>query len=240
LNHAATQQIDAGLNRAIVSFATARAVNAALSVAQSAEFSARPLGFGASLGLGQAVRPINDIVGQFAELMLAASVAFGLMKVFTVVGEYIGVVALLSFVAVWWSGLRWQGRVPPTLLTKALLLLVFIRFAVPVVAVGSEAIFQHFFLADYKLAQQGIAGIASVVKDLLSDPQNMSVHLERLNYLTDSWVGLFVKLIVSFLLQTLIVPALLFWLLYQGGLALLDTVSVAPPALNRMVAKTTR
>jgi hypothetical protein len=51
----------------------------------------------------------------------------------------------------------------------------------------------------------------------------MPTHLERLKQVTEGWVGMIVKLIVLFLLQLLVVPAILFWILYQVGLALLDT-----------------
>ena len=76
----ASDRVDAGLKRALASFATARALNAVISVAQGTEVSAQPLGVGVNLAPGQALDPVNDVVEQFANLMLAASVSFGVQK----------------------------------------------------------------------------------------------------------------------------------------------------------------
>ena len=48
----ATTQVDAGLKRALISFATARALHGVLSVVQGTQFSAQPLGVGVSLTPG--------------------------------------------------------------------------------------------------------------------------------------------------------------------------------------------
>jgi hypothetical protein len=65
----ATQQVDAGLKRALVSFATARALNAVISVAQGTQASIQPLGVGVTLAPGQALDPVNDLVEKFSNLM---------------------------------------------------------------------------------------------------------------------------------------------------------------------------
>ena len=62
----------------------------------------------ASCSVGQALRPINDLVSQFAELMLAASVAFGVMKVMIAIGSFWPVSLLLSIFVVAWSWFRWH------------------------------------------------------------------------------------------------------------------------------------
>ncbi|MCZ8284370.1 MAG: hypothetical protein O9353_02855, partial [Bacteroidia bacterium] len=46
LDAPAMQQVDAGLKRALVSFATARLLNAVISVAQGTEASVQPFGVG--------------------------------------------------------------------------------------------------------------------------------------------------------------------------------------------------
>src|SRR6185436_1624003 len=80
LESAANQQVDAGLKRALASFATARALNAVISVVQGTEVAVQPLGIGIKLSLGQILRPLNDMVEQCAHLMLVASIAFGIEK----------------------------------------------------------------------------------------------------------------------------------------------------------------
>jgi len=122
----ATQQIDAGLKRALVSFATARALNAIISVAQGTELAIEPGGVGVKLAPGQILRPINDLVEQFAELMLAASVAFGVTKVLISIGSYWVVSLLLSAFALGWIWFRWRGRDSPVWLARVLFVLLFL------------------------------------------------------------------------------------------------------------------
>jgi hypothetical protein len=232
LDNKAIEVVDTGLKRAVVSFASARTLNAVLSVVQSAEFSATPFGFGGSLTLGQALHPFNEIVGQFAELMLAASVAFGVMKFLIVLGGAKGVSALLSIVALWWAWLRWQGKERPALLSKTLLVLVLFRFSVPVASTGSEVVFQQLFEDDYKAAQaslQSAVGLQPNFLDWVAHPTTIPNHVNDLKQAAEKWVRHIVDLIVLFLMQTLVVPLLLFWILYLVGRAILISVPRSSP-----------
>ncbi|CAN5422650.1 hypothetical protein BH11PSE11_BH11PSE11_01590 [soil metagenome] len=239
LDGASAQAVDAGLKRALVSFASARALNAVLSVAQSASISVGVAG----LSIGQALRPINELVGQFAELMLAASVAFGTMKLLIVIGSYKGLSLLLTVVALWWAWLRWQAKVPPTLLSKLLLILVLMRFAIPVATLGSEAVFEGFLSSDYKVAQHGIADIPSPpsvlgpapgkdagersvldkMKEWVPDLARLRVYVDNLKLSAEKWVEHMISLIAVFVLQTLVLPLFLFWLLYRVMAAVLQS-----------------
>ena len=77
LDDLAGAQAQAGFKRAVASFATARALNAVISVVQGTELSVQPLGVGVTLAPGQMLDPLNDLVERFSDLMLMASVAFG-------------------------------------------------------------------------------------------------------------------------------------------------------------------
>jgi hypothetical protein len=112
LDAPATQQVDAGLKRALVSFATARALNAVISVAQGTEVSLQPLGVGVTLAPGQLLDPVNDLVEKFSDLMLMASVAFGVQKVLISMGGYWLISLLLTFAAIGWLD-RMKGWVTP-------------------------------------------------------------------------------------------------------------------------------
>ena len=79
LDAIAETQVDAGLKRALTSFAVARVLNGIISVAQGTEIALTPGGIGANLTPGQILDPVNDLVEQFSELMLFASVAFGIL-----------------------------------------------------------------------------------------------------------------------------------------------------------------
>src|SRR3954470_7217367 len=88
LDAPAIKQVDAGLKRALISFAAARTLNALISVAQGTEVSAQPFGVGVTLTPGQLLDPLNDLVEQFSVLMLGASIAFGIQKVLSTISGY--------------------------------------------------------------------------------------------------------------------------------------------------------
>lgn len=153
LDATAEHQVDEGLKRAVTSFSVARVLNGVISVAQGTEISVAPGGLGVNLTPGQILDPINDLVEQFSELMLIASVAFGIMKVLLAIGSYWVFSAILSSVACGWAAITLTGRMPPLLLTKFLLVLIFVRFSVPLTIVGSDFMFQQFLAHKFNESQ---------------------------------------------------------------------------------------
>jgi hypothetical protein len=156
LDMTAERQVEEGLKRALTSFAVARLLNGVISVAQGTEVSVAPGGLGANLTPGQILDPVNDLVEQFSELMLIASVAFGIMKILLGMGSFWIFSAILSGVALVWAAFKLTGRIPPILLTKFLLVLIFVRFSVPVVAVGSDIISKQFLEDKFNESQMAI------------------------------------------------------------------------------------
>ena len=234
LDAAASRQVDAGLQRALVSFATARALDAVISVAQGTAVSVQPFGVGVNLTIGQVLDPVHQVIGQFAALMLLASVAFGVQKVLLAMGAHWAVSLLLTAAGVAWVGLNIRrGRAMPWV-TRVLVVLLMVRFAIPVATLGSDVIFQHFLAADYRSSQQLLdrtaieAQVASPAAETVSGPEGL---LDRMK----SWAGSrsvawkerfeglkraaeqatehVIRLMVVFILQTLMVPIALLWLL---------------------------
>ena len=157
LDDSAQVYVDQGLKRALVTFATARTLNAALSLAQGTQVSAQPLGVGVQVGLGQLLRPINEIVGQFADLMLAACIAFGAMEILIRVGSHWSVTIALSAVALWYLAHFWRGTAVPFGVGKVLAILLLVRFAIPAVSIASDVIYRTFMAEDYQASQRAIA-----------------------------------------------------------------------------------
>ena len=80
LDAAADERVDAMLTRALVTFATARALDGVISVLQSGQVGAQ-VGVGMSIQPGELLDPVNDLVEQFSDVMLAVTVALGVHKV---------------------------------------------------------------------------------------------------------------------------------------------------------------
>jgi hypothetical protein len=237
----AIKQIDTGLNRAMISYATARTLNAAISVAQGTEVAVEPGGVGINFTPGQALDPINDLVEQFSTLMLVACVAFGVQKILIGIGGFWLVSLMLTLVVSGWMWFYFRQQKPPIRLTKILVILLMIRFAIPLVTFGTDQLFNEFLSSGYKASQQ-VIDVASVqiaeinpsdpplsadqgfigsmkekVNSLWSKTRevvDVKMHYIKLKQTAEQWASHIINLIVIFLLQTLIIPALLVWVLY--------------------------
>ena len=260
LDEMAGAQAQAGFKRAVASFATARALNALISVVQGTELSVQPLGVGVTLTPGQMLDPLNDLVERFADLMLMASVAFGVQLLLLEMGVHWGMSLALTLVALAWAWQYWHGsgdpstprlaaaetdegsgatpapnswlrslrsprrESPPALLTRVLMALLLLRFIVPLAGMASEVVYRGFMQQQYAAGQRGIEQAAQTLGTLSSaegaaDKKwwQLDRHIKALGDTIDQAVEHAIRLIVVFLLQTLILPLVVFWILLRSG-----------------------
>lgn len=250
----AARQVDAGLKRALVSFASARALHGVLSVVQGTQFSAQPLGVGVSLSPGQLLAPVNELVKTFADFMLVASVAFGIMKVSLAMGGFWLVSAALTVTGVAWLWAHVRQHDAVLWLSRLMVLLLMVRFAVPLVVLGTDVLWQQFLAADYTATQQAIAKAAGQAAQLnpanagpsaaggsflerarqwLSGVTDVKAQFEAIRGAAERVTEQIVQLIVIFLLQTMVIPVLLLWALHWG---LRAGVAGLTPTLRRPIA----
>lgn len=179
LDSPATKRVDAGLERALISFATARALNAVISVAQGTEIAIQPVGVGVNLTIGQVLDPINDLVEQFSSLMLVACVVFGIQKMLIVIGGYWPINLVLTIAALGWAWLYFRQEQSPAWLSKTLVILLMIRFAMPMVFIGTDLLFQKFLAADFKESQSVIDTAEGQIADLNSDDKIIEAKADQ-------------------------------------------------------------
>lgn len=237
----ANEQVDAGLKRAVVSFASARALNAAISVLQGTAVSAQPLGVGITFTLGEVLDPINDLVERFSEWMLIASVAFGVQKMLLLIGSHWAVSALVSAFAVLWA-LLFVYRRAPLWLSRLLVVLLMVRFAVPAVTLGSDFVFRQMLADDYAQSQAYLelaarqvdqrAQEASMVQppgtdrslwDKLKEGASAvasSIRFDEIRKSAEQLPNRVTTLIAIFFLQTILIPVVLLWALYRIAVAM--------------------
>ena len=229
----ANTRVDAGLKRALVSFAGARTLDALISVAQGTEVAVQPAGVGVVLSPGQILDPVNDLVEQFADLMLTASIAFATQKMLLAIGAHWLVSLALSAVALSWAFCRRRRDQVPAWLTRLLAVLLMARFALPLAVIGSDALFEQFMSADYRASQQAIdaasgkldahaaappgasAGWLERFKDWAAQPGDLKARYTELTSAAEQLIERIVRLIAIFLLQTLAFPVLLLWTLWS-------------------------
>lgn len=234
LDDFAMEQVDAGFKRAIVSFGTARLLGAVISVAQGTDVIMQPVGIGMKFAPGQVLQPIGDLVGKFADLMLTATVIFGAMKVLLLIGGNYWSSMAVTGATLLWIWYFWRGRPSPLWLSRLAVILMLIRFAIPVVMVGSDAVFQQFMADDYKTSQSALdvtagniesspipqtssdneIGMWEKMKTWVTTNIDVPARLKSMAQGATKLVEHIIKLIVVFLLQTLVIPLVFFWALY--------------------------
>ena len=246
LDSKAGDLIDHSLKRALVSFATARTLNAAISVAQETQLSLQPMGVGLTLAPGQALDAVNDLVEQFSDLMLIASVALGIQKVLLGMGGFWVFSLVLTVVAVAWSILALRDQARPRWLSQVLVISLILRFSIPMTAIGTDWVFQQFLADSYAENQQQIRlatdqaqafearepappatdpkaepgwwqGLTESLDESLSRAkQNLDLQakFQQLQQQAEQWAIGVINLIVIFLLEVLLIPIVLLWIMF--------------------------
>lgn len=244
LDAPAIEQVDAGMKRALVTFAAARALNAAISLAQGTEIHLS-LGAGVTLGIGEVLDPVNDLVEIFSNFMLMASVAFGIQKALLMMGQYEYVKLLITVVLLAWGFAYFYKHNVPRWLNKLLILMLMVRFAVPVITVGSDAIFQEFLQDDYKQSQAVLGATTDAVRQIAPETNAITQkegvlekfknsitamdprpYINHLKTVLDDATEHVIHLIVVFFLQTILLPVLLLWGMYSVLRNMLFTLSL--------------
>lgn len=259
LDQAATEQVDAGLKRALTTYATARVIHAGISLAQSAQ-----VGVGLSVAPGSALTPLAEMVQQFSDVMLVVCVSFGIQKLLLSLGGFWLLSAALVVSALAWGYFRLYLGGSPIWLSKVFLVLVLVRIALPLATIGSEMLFQALLEKDYATSQEVIDRI-SAAKDLdlapdaiglsEAEPQGlwgrvtgalqrkvtaMKTPIAQLQNDIGNSVEKMVLLIAIFLVHTLLLPLALLWLLYLLGKTAVMTHGVTQGARDHGVKASVR
>ena len=234
---------EAAFKRALVTFAAARTLNGVISAAQGTEIALEPGGVGVVLSVGEALDPINDLVERFSSVMLVASSSLGLQNILLGISRWWGMSLALGLVAAAWLIALWvpslRGARTTGVMGRMFLILLFVRFAVPLLILGTGLISQVFL--DESLTEstavleatsteieaigaseeppsdtdQGLMDRLGTMLDESMRSLNASERLEELKETASDAAEHIINLIVIFVLQTILLPLGLFWLLLE-------------------------
>jgi hypothetical protein len=234
--------------RAFITFALARTLNGVISAVQGTELALQPAGVGVTLTPGQILDPVNDLVERFSWIMLGATVSLGIQQVLLDVGQWWGVRALLAALGLMclWMRLNRSSRMQTTagsteqILTRLFIIVLFIRFAVPLALIANEVLYDLFLESRYVESTQLIQSAGADIENAGTRPMVEEVDEEeslfetleramastreildikhRLEYIQQRAADLvehLIQLCVVFILQTGILPIAFLWLFLQ-------------------------
>jgi hypothetical protein len=235
------QYTEKGLTRALVTFGVARGLNGVISVAQGTEVAIQPAGIGLNFAPGQILDPVNDLVERFSWIMLASSTSLGIQRVlhnitawpgFTLV---MGIMLGLSLVLLWQA--RFTNRPVRMLVYKLAVMLIVLRFAIPLIAIASEGFYVLFLAPEYtestrqlEAATENISNINRAAENEITGDEPESVF-DKARKFYDATAEQFdvtarieeyrqaaahvseytINLIVVFVLQTILLPLVFLW-----------------------------
>jgi hypothetical protein len=244
IDRASEEQAENALKNALVTFAVARTLNGVISAAQGTEVALEPGGVGVVLSVGEILDPINDLIERFSSVMLVAASSLGLQILLLNITSWWGVSGFLIAAAAGFLVVIWAPRstaahyAGPAL--RIVLFLLFVRFAVPVLIVGTTLI-SDAFLAPKQAEATAILRDTTEDIERISDEtpavapgeqsfmdrlgemideslQSMRVG-ERMKELKESASNAaehIVDLIAIFVLQTILLPLMFLWLFMAG------------------------
>ncbi len=225
--------VDAAFKRALVGYALARGLNGVISVAQGTEIAIQPAGIGLNLTPGEILDPVNDLVERFSWIMMLSSSSLGVQKILLSMSAWQG---LLLAVAITGLALclcalfpRLQGG--RRLAQRLFLFMLLLRFMMPAISIANDWVYRTFLEADYvsasatlNEAQQAIGQInEEVLLEQRDEPASMidraralynsalaqidiDQRLERYRNAAESISESTIRLVVVFLMQTLVFP----------------------------------
>ena len=230
--------------RAFVTFALARTINGVISVVQGTEIALQPAGVGVTLTPGEILDPVNDLVERFSWIMLAATISLGIQNVLLEVSAWWLIQALFTALALWLLIRLWYPGQSThgyrSVLKRAFLLLLFIRFAVPVMLIGNDLLYQQFLESRYQQSTEIVSEAGKALQQLsveagreienpdagmldsiarvwsnTVDSVDLSGRLRRMQERAAEVIEHLIQLSVVFILQTGLMPIAFLWVFLQ-------------------------
>lgn len=226
---------DKAFTQAIVVFGSAKALNAVISLAQGTELD---LPF-VTVAIGQVLDPINDLVEQFSLIMLASMTSLGIQKIlmgFVTNNLFNMLLALTLIVLNIWLFFRFKNdEIIRILFFKITIVLVFLRFSVPLIGYVNEIAYENFVKPQYNIEQLN-DNIISVKDEVSKVTNDTIVQKEQQSFLSkvtekfdssyytkkvdeyknaaDNSSEYIVDLIIVFIFQTMVLPLVFLMVLY--------------------------
>jgi hypothetical protein len=218
----ATRIVDENLKNSLITFGSLRALNGFIAMAQGTEVAAGPVIGQITIAIGQVLAPVSDLLEQASTVLMWATVSLGIQKAMLVLcGNWV-VSALITMSAIGWATAHLLGKSYP-LLNRLMLLMFLLRFVLPVMAIGSHVVFTSFFGTGHTEAQQEINSTAA---EAPIKPQSPAWHqaltsprdtLDKAKQIAQKLPDTLLRMTVSFLIQTIVLPLFMLWALVYAG-----------------------
>lgn len=230
------------ITKAGLAYATCRAINASVSIIKESQLQLEPGGVGVSLAAGQILDPIDDMTERLSDVIVTAITSLGVQKLSYEIGVSLappvlaGLLILLS-ILVWFDHERLLQLQKITV--RLFMLLVICRFCLPLSSLVNQALYTNYFAEEISQASRQLdlrSGSSNQFGDITTPDshgfwgtisnsttvlRNLSVELKKslavfvtnMTEIVDNLLTLTFLYVGIFLIQVIILPLLVFWLL---------------------------
>ena len=228
--------VDESFKQSVIVFGSAKALNAVISLAQGTQIN---LPF-VTVAVGEILDPINDLVEQFSLVMLASMVSLGIQKILlnfvtTDIYNYLLFTSIIIFN--FWLFKRFTNDEKiRNLFFKITFILLFLRFAIPMMAYVNEVSYNYFVKPQYNIEElnQDILkvkdDVSKINQETITQKQDSSFFNKVLEKFDSSYYEkkvneykdavdnssqYIIDLIIVFIFQTIFLPIIFLFLLYS-------------------------
>ncbi len=228
--------VDESFTQAVIVFGSAKALNAVISLAQGTELDLPFL----TVAIGEVLDPINDLVEQFSLVMLISMTSLGIQKIMmnfvtNNIYNYTLLFCLLFF-NIWLFYRFSKDEGFRTLFFKFTVILIFLRFAVPLIGIVNEFTYNSFVKQDYNIEKlnENIVKVKDEVNqvtvDTIKQKQDSSFlskiaekfdseyynkKIDEYKKAVDNSSEFIIDLIIAFVFQTILLPLVFLFALYH-------------------------
>ena len=240
------------ISKAGVSYATCRLINASVSIIKDSSLQLEPAGVGMSFAVGQALDPIDDMTERLSDVLVTAITSLGIQKLVyeisvSLAPPILSIVLFILSILLWFENDR-LNSFQKTIIRFALLITI-TRFCLPMSSIANEFVHEHFFenkisdarkelaigfadldkLKDFSLPE--VDGILGTIKNSSSFLKRKSIEVKNafvttvsnMGSITENLLKLTFLYVGIFLIQVIILPLVVFWLLVKTANSLFLT-----------------
>lgn len=239
----AESYVEKTMVRAAYTFAIVRGLNGMISVIQGTEIAVSPAGIGLNISVGEVLDPVNDLAERFSWIMLVSTTSLGVQRILMEMGDWLGLRVLLTMAMILFAVSTWKSCLGfvdlHTIAIRLLILALTVRLFIPAVAFVSESVYDRFLNRHYMEATATLThvkdelkqtvptmqenpespGSASTLQELrrwmteTKDLIDIRAKIDRLGAKLERFTEDTVRLMVVFILQTIVIPLIMLWVL---------------------------
>lgn len=249
----ADEYFSEAITKAGLAYATARAINASVSVIKESSLQLEPAGIGVSLAIGQLLDPVDDMTERLSTVLVTAITSLGVQKLSYEIGVSLApaVAAMLLLVL---SAMVWSGGYPRVsalhiFVVRLLVLVAALRFCLPLSSLANAYIYDTYFAHEITQASDELqlqtrdfdqfenlslpesTGILGAIENSGSFIKQKSLAFKNalqgsvanMAAIIDNLLQLTFLYVGIFFLQVMIFPLLIFWIIVKIASTLFQT-----------------